>query len=137
MSANTAPVTFDNKVIDRDSNTSNYGEKAEIDERVEDVEASRGVVMNIDEGFDPEVVKNLVRRVDWRLIPILSAMYFVSLVDRTNLSLARQANNEQMNIDLDLGGTNNHYSIATLLFFVPYIIFEIPVSSIKLPRFIC
>jgi hypothetical protein len=58
-------------------------------------------------------------------------MYYVSLVDRTNLSLARQANNEQMNIDLNLGGTSTHYSIATLIFFVPYIVFEIPVSQSK------
>lgn len=127
----TQPVTvprvdYDAKRTPSDSSV--LEEKIQPDERVEDVEQVRAKPKDIDEGFDPLVVKKLIRRCDWRVVPILSAMYYVSLVDRTNLSLARQANHEQMNVDLDLGGTNNHYSIATLVFFVPYIVFEIPVS---------
>ncbi|KLT43192.1 MFS general substrate transporter [Cutaneotrichosporon oleaginosum] len=74
-----------------------------------------------------------MRKVDWRLIPILSAMYCVSLIDRTNLSLARQANNMHMDKEL---GTNlgNRYSIITLIFFVPYIIFEVP-SQLGIRKF--
>jgi hypothetical protein len=129
--------TYDEKNLahkpgaDVPSNSSVSDEKFIGDERVEDVERSHTGPKDIDEGFDPAVVKKLIRRCDWRVVPILSAMYYVSLVDRTNLSLARQANNEQMNIDLNLGGTSNHYSIATLIFFVPYIVFEIPVSQSK------
>lgn len=33
---------------------------------------------DIDEGFDPIAVKRTMRKVDWRLIPILAAMYTVS-----------------------------------------------------------
>jgi hypothetical protein len=74
-----------------------------------------------------------VRKVDWRLIPILTAMYCVSLIDRTNLSLARQGN--EMHMDRELGtNQGNRYSIITLTFFVPYIIFEIPVRT---PRQLC
>lgn len=115
--------------VERANSNSSLDEKFQADDQIEDVEGTRRGPKNIDEGFDPAVVKKLIRRCDWRVVPILSAMYYVSLVDRTNLSLARQANNEQMNADLNLGGTNNHYSIVTLIFFVPYIVFEIPVSE--------
>jgi hypothetical protein len=82
---------------------------------------------NIDEGFDPHEIKRIVRKIDYRLIPILSAMYCISLIDRTNLSLARAANSMQMQKDLRLD-IGYRYSIAALVFFIPYIILEIPVS---------
>lgn len=81
--------------------------------------------VDIDEGFDPEFVKRTMRKVDWRLIPILSLMYLVSAIDRANLSLARAANDKQMDKDLHLS-VGQRYSIVTLLFFIPYIILEVP-----------
>ena len=48
-------------------------------------------------------------------------MYAVSLMDRTNLGLAAVAG---MNQDLEL--TGNRYTIVIMVFFVMYIIFEIP-----------
>lgn len=81
--------------------------------------------VDIDAGFDPEFVKRTMRKVDWRLIPILSLMYLVSSLDRANLSLARAANNKQMDKDLHLY-IGSRYSIATLAFFVPYIVLEVP-----------
>lgn len=47
--------------------------------------------------------------------------------DRKNVSLARAANKEAMQKELDLG--TFRYNIITLLFFPPYIIFELPVSA--------
>jgi hypothetical protein len=83
-----------------------------------DVDVNR----DIDHGFDPALVKRVMRKVDFRLIPVLSALYCISLIDRTNLSQAREANQRQM--DKDLGfGTGNGYSLATLIFFVPYVSF--------------
>jgi hypothetical protein len=83
---------------------------------------------DIDAGFDAAFVKRTIRKIDWRMIPILSAMYCVSLMDRVNLSYARAANNAHMDTELGTGGTNNRYSIITVMFFVPYVILEIPVS---------
>lgn len=82
---------------------------------------------DIDHDVDPHTLKHLIRKIDWRLIPVLIAMYAVSLVDRTNLAIARQANNNYMDEELgtDIG---DRYSIVTLVFFIPYIIFELPVS---------
>jgi hypothetical protein len=48
-------------------------------------------------------------------------MYAISLMDRTNLGLAAVAG---MNSDLNLIG--NRYTIIIMVFFVMYIIFEIP-----------
>lgn len=83
---------------------------------------------NIDEGFDPAFVRSTMRKVDFRLVPVLSLMYCISLIDRTNLGLARQANSLRMQKDLELY-VGQRFSIATLVFFVPYIILEIPVST--------
>jgi hypothetical protein len=77
---------------------------------------------DIDEGFDPAEVKRTMRKVDWNLIPILSAMYCISLIDRTNLSIARASNQKAMNKDLGLD-KGDRYSIATMIFFVPYVSF--------------
>jgi hypothetical protein len=39
--------------------------------------ADNGVV-DIDEGFDPEMIKRTMRKIDFRLLPILTFMYLVS-----------------------------------------------------------
>lgn len=83
--------------------------------------------IDIDEGIDPTVLKRIMRKVDWRLVPTLAAMYCVSLIDRVNLSYARQAN--EMYMDVQLGTKyGDRYSIITAVFFIPYVILEIPVS---------
>lgn len=69
---------------------------------------------DIDEGFDPKEVKRIVRKVDLHLIPILAAMYCISLIDRTNLSMARSANGKIMNRELKLD-QGNYYSVATMV----------------------
>ncbi|TXT13900.1 uncharacterized protein COLE_00093 [Cutaneotrichosporon oleaginosum] len=70
-------------------------------------------------------MKRLVRKIDLHVIPILALMYCISLIDRTNLSMARAANNKAMNKELGLD-VGNRYSLATMIFFIPYIILEIP-----------
>ncbi|KAI8287329.1 hypothetical protein K4K60_012591 [Colletotrichum sp. SAR11_57] len=64
------------------------------------------------------------RKVDWRLIPILGILYSIAGLDRVNLSNARVAG---MNQDLrfDVG---NRYSIALLVFFITYFLFELPTT---------
>merc|ERR1712169_143100 len=62
----------------------------------------------------------------WRLIPMLSAVYAISLIDRTNISIARTVG---MGRDLQLT-VGERYSIITCIFFVPYIIFELPANLV-------
>jgi len=37
--------------------------------------------------LDPVVVRKLLRKIDWRLMPGLGLLYAVSLIDRVNLSV--------------------------------------------------
>ncbi len=93
------------------------------------VDATQNRALHINEGFSEEEVKAVKRKVDWRLIPILSALYAISLIDRTNLGLAAVAG---MNAQLRL--TSLQYSQAALAFFPTYIVFEIP-SNIGIRKF--
>lgn len=41
-----------------------------------------GGANNLDVGFAPEEVKRITKKIDFRLIPVLSMMYAISLIDR-------------------------------------------------------
>ncbi|POY70873.1 hypothetical protein BMF94_6050 [Rhodotorula taiwanensis] len=75
---------------------------------------------------DPKFAIHVRRKIDKRLIPILAALYCISLIDRTNISVARLAG---MAKDLKLT-VGERYSIISCIFFVPYIIFELPSNLI-------
>lgn len=72
------------------------------------------------------VVKKLLRKIDWRLVPTLACLYALALVDRVNLPNARLAGMDQ-ELGISIG---NRYSILTMMFFVPYILFEFPANLI-------
>ncbi|KAG7086173.1 hypothetical protein E1B28_002132 [Marasmius oreades] len=86
-------------------------------------------------GFDQENAKvtiddlderKTVRYIDIRILPILAATYAFSLIDRINLSSAFVSG---MAIDLKLQ-VGNRYSIIAVLYFVPFILFQIPANAI-------
>lgn len=68
------------------------------------------------------IEKRILHKIDVRLVPILGLLYTASLVDRSNISVARISGLDE-DVDLDKG---NRASIALLVFFIGYIIFEIP-----------
>ncbi|KAI9854642.1 MAG: hypothetical protein M1824_000228 [Vezdaea acicularis] len=72
----------------------------------------------------------LMRKIDFRVIPFLIVMYFLCFLDRINIGNAVLYN---MRKDLKLG-TGPKYNDALVIFFVPYILFEIP-SNILLKKF--
>jgi hypothetical protein len=39
-----------------------------------------------DYAYDQIEEKRLIRKIDWRLLPILGALYSIALIDRTNVS---------------------------------------------------
>jgi len=85
---------------------------------------SQGI--DVDASFTPEEQRRIIRRIDRRLVVTVGAMYCVSLMDRTNLSAAAIAGmTKELSLYLD-----DRYSIASLLFFVPYIIFQPPSTII-------
>ncbi|EHA26635.1 hypothetical protein ASPNIDRAFT_134002 [Aspergillus niger ATCC 1015] len=71
--------------------------------------------------FSPEEEKALVRKVDLTLLPTIWIMYLLSYMDRTNIGNAKISG---MQADLDL--TSGQYSIALVVFFIGYVVFEVP-----------
>lgn len=70
---------------------------------------------------------DVIRRVSGRLLPFLMLLYLIAYIDRANISVAAL----QMNADLGL--TAQMYGLGAGLFYVTYILFEVP-SNIILAR---
>ncbi|OAG34347.1 hypothetical protein AYO21_11499 [Fonsecaea monophora] len=73
--------------------------------------------------------KRLLWKVDMRLIPTLAMLYLISHLDRSNIGNAKI---EGLMEDLKLTGVK--YNIALSVFFIPYILLEVP-SNILLKKF--
>lgn len=72
--------------------------------------------------------RRLVSKIDLRVIPVLSILYLLAFLDRTNI-----ANASVFGLQKDLQLTGTQYNTALTIFFVPYIAFEIP-SNVILKR---
>jgi len=73
--------------------------------------------------------KKVMRKIDMRVIPVLCVLYLLAFLDRVNISNAAVFG---LKTDLKLKG--NQYNTALVVFFVPYVLFEIP-SNAFLKRF--
>ncbi|KAL3472834.1 major facilitator superfamily domain-containing protein [Aspergillus californicus] len=80
-------------------------------------------------GFSEERKKRIIRKVDIRLVPMLAVVYLISHLDRSNIGNAKI-----LGLTEDLGLSGIQYNIALSLFFIPYILLEVP-SNILLKRF--
>ncbi|KAJ9632925.1 hypothetical protein H2204_007493 [Knufia peltigerae] len=95
-----------------------------------DVRPNDGGLRTVDAGLSPdEVIGEMspaeealaIRKIDYRLIPLLTLLYLLAYIDRSNLGNAKIAG---MYDDLELYGMK--YNTALTVFFVTYVIFEIP-----------
>ncbi|KAM0548786.1 hypothetical protein ACHAPJ_009782 [Fusarium lateritium] len=75
--------------------------------------------------YDEREAKAILRKVDWRLLPMLTLLYVLSFLDRSNIGNAKVAG---MNADLKL--TGSQYNVALTVFFIPYALLEIPSNMI-------
>ncbi|KAI9375955.1 major facilitator superfamily domain-containing protein [Aspergillus egyptiacus] len=71
--------------------------------------------------FDKKAVTWIRRKNDLCLVPSVALIYLFCFIDRTNIGNARLAGLEE---DLDLTGYD--YNIALSIFYIPYILLEIP-----------
>lgn len=69
----------------------------------------------------------IYRKIAWRLMPFILLAYVANYIDRTNIGIA------QLALRTDLGFSDQVYGIGVGLFFVGFIIFEVP-SNILLQR---
>ncbi|KAJ3575344.1 hypothetical protein NP233_g1151 [Leucocoprinus birnbaumii] len=73
--------------------------------------------------------RRLVRKVDLRLLPILTSLYLLSFLDRTNIGNAKQVSPPYLkDMKTDLGVTNSEYNTSLALYFIAYVIFEVPAN---------
>ncbi|GHH72525.1 MFS transporter [Streptomyces sulfonofaciens] len=68
--------------------------------------------------------RRTIRKVGWRLMPVLAFAYFVNSIDKTNISLA------SLTMNRDLGLTEAAFGLASGLFFLGYFVFEVPSNVI-------
>ena len=70
----------------------------------------------------------MMRRVAWRVLPIVSLAFFLAFLDRTNISMGA------LTMSGDLGFTATIFGLGASFFFVGYCLFEVP-SNIALQKF--
>ncbi|MFM0653571.1 MFS transporter [Paraburkholderia sediminicola] len=70
---------------------------------------------------------DLLRKVGWRLVPLLMTCFVVAYFDRVNISFAK------LQMQSQLGLSEASYGLGASMFFVGYLIFEVP-SNVILVR---
>jgi len=74
--------------------------------------------------FEQQVMKKMA----WRLMPLLIVMFLISFIDRQNVGFAK------LEMVHALGMTEASYGLGASLFFIGYLLFEVP-STLALHRF--
>ncbi|GAW26553.1 putative major facilitator superfamily general substrate [Rosellinia necatrix] len=116
----------DDIMATENSTVAGMNENASIEEgRYSDKTATPGTDAGSLDTIDPTAEKLLRRKIDLRVYPILFIVYALSFLDRINISNARI---QGLTEDLELYG--NRYNIALVVYFIPYILFEVPSNMI-------
>src|SRR6266571_33827 len=68
----------------------------------------------------PDVGVRTRRRIAWRLLPFVFLLYLVAYLDRANVSFAA------LKMNLDLGFSDRIYGLGVAMFFLGYVLFEVP-----------
>lgn len=74
-----------------------------------------------------DAVSALYSRINWRLLPLLIACYMFAYLDRVNVGFAK------LQMQSDLGFSDAAYGVGAGIFFIGYVLFEIP-SNLMLPK---
>ena len=86
--------------------------------------------LDYEAGHSPEPIDRkaeikLLRKCDLHVVPVIAALYSIAFIDRINIGNARI---QGMENDLHMKG--NDYNVALFIFFIPYILFEVPANII-------
>ncbi|KAI9368992.1 major facilitator superfamily domain-containing protein [Aspergillus egyptiacus] len=77
---------------------------------------------------DPSLEKKVLRKCDLHVVPILTVLFLFAFLDRINIGNARI-----LGLEEDLGMEGRQYNIALFVFFILYILLEVP-SNMLLKR---
>jgi len=90
-------------------------------------DAKDGELITVDAGFadvlvalSPAEERRILRKVDFRLVPLLAVLYVICFIDRSNIGNAKIAGMEK---ELHLHGLM--YNTALTMFFISYGLFEV------------
>ncbi len=72
----------------------------------------------------PTLEQRTIRKVSWRLLPLIIVIYFVAYIDRTNVGFAALTMNK------DLGLSAYVFGWGAGIFFLGYFLFEVPSNII-------
>ena len=75
------------------------------------------------------IEQSAIQKISWRIVPFIGLMFFINFLDRTAIAFA-----EPSGITKDLGLTAAQFGFAAGVFFVGYILLEIP-SNLALHKF--
>jgi D-galactonate transporter len=75
-----------------------------------------------------ELARRTIRKVAWRLVPFMGLLYLLAFLDRVNIGFAA------LTMNADLGLTPRMFGLASGIFFLGYVLFEVP-SNVMLERF--
>jgi ACS family tartrate transporter-like MFS transporter len=78
--------------------------------------------------LEPVITDRLMKRIAWRLAPLMILMYVANQLDRANIGYAALTMNAELHM------TTAQYGLAASLFFLGYILFEVP-SNLCMHRF--
>jgi MFS transporter, ACS family, tartrate transporter len=76
---------------------------------------------------ESELRAAVIRKAAWRLLPFMGLLYFVSFLDRVNVSFAA------LTMNADIGLSSAAFGLGAGIFFIGYLLFEIP-SNLILSR---
>ncbi|CZT16308.1 related to permease of the major facilitator superfamily [Ramularia collo-cygni] len=79
--------------------------------------------------IDPKEQDRIYHKVDRRVVPMLALLYLIAHLDRANIGNAKIEG-----LEASLNMTGNDYNIALVVFFIPYILCEVP-SNMLLSKF--
>lgn len=71
--------------------------------------------------YHDKATQRILRKVDFRLIPLLTFLYVLSFLDRSNIGNANIAGMSE-----SLGLVGNDYNVCLMVFFFTYALLEVP-----------
>ena len=86
---------------------------------------SRPDAIHVSHPIDRAAEKRLIRKCDLHVIPAIALLYSLAFIDRINIGNARI-----QGLEKDLHMKGNDYNIALFIFFIPYILCEVPANII-------
>lgn len=77
-------------------------------------------VVGIDAAVEPQGMQAVYKRIAWRILPFIFFCYILNFIDRVNISFAH------LQFQSDLGMSNANYGFGVGIYYVGYILCEIP-----------